>query len=197
VDAPTGLYYQLASDARATQYDLSTQCRVDAGAIDISSGAGTVSSAMALLEQIDDALFRVGELDTGKALIFCDARLLRRLNRFLASGQLFDVNKDQFGQRVQRYRGAKFVPMGVQADGSTPIISITENSTGDVLTGSNRTSIFVVSTDPMKAEYAQTEILKPHRLPDNGNFFEWLMTWGATLLPVSDRAFARVFNIVI
>ncbi len=203
-DAPTGLWFRTQPSASTLPlpdfYDLSSQIVVDAGEGSTGpdlSGTPTAANAMKTLAMIEETLQRMPGGPNKPRKAFMDFKTMRQLKLGLGTSQLFSVDKDQFGRSVTRFYGCELIPLGTMADGSTRIISVTENAGGTALTGSTYTSIYFIDPDPDCFYVWQTNSMVPEKQAVAGTQEEYMVDWAWGFMPINDRAIARLYNIKI
>lgn len=196
-DFEAGLWYQLQS-ANVANYNIHSDMILSAGSgVDITPATGTAANAMKVVEKIDELEYRMKIADGGwDPILLMDPLTLRRMRFLFAVSGLFDQRTDQFGNKITTLNGIDIVTTGVLSTATTTkVISTVENAAGTALTGGTWTSIYMINRAAL--DCWQFEVMDPEKLPDNGNFHEWLLNWGMGYLPLTDRPYGRIYNIEV
>lgn len=195
-DFEQGLWNQLQPSA--VHADLhSSDVLVNGASVDITYSSGALAGAVRVVELIDQLKYQLTTTGGKADFVLAMAPLTkRRLRALFTSGRLFDVRKDQFGNDITSLNGIDIIETGVLAsDGSTEVISTVETAAGTALTGSTFTSIYLVNRAAI--DVWQPNVMKPEKLPDNGNFHEWLLNWGMGYIPLNDRPYGRIYGVEV
>ena len=202
VDFEAGLWHQLNSSANREKYDIHSDMNRYAGnggtPLDLTPGSGTAANAMKALEHIRILKHQMtlsGGSTSGIKMVM-DFKTRLRIQTLFSASSLFDQRKDQYDNTISSLDGMDIIETGVLASTpSTEIISTVETDAGTALTGGKSTSVYLINTDTLWCW--QPNVMEPEKLPDNGNFHEWLLNWGMGYLPLTDRAFGRVYGIEV
>ena len=192
VDSIVGLWYRLVNDLDAAQ-------TVDAGNIDISPDATTLSvQQTTLLNKIDELM---DQFDDGSCdVLFMNDVMKRRLVAALRAVGGLDTGQDAFGRKFMNYGvgGPRIVDIGRKYDQSTRIIGNVENVNGAVLTGGAATSIYGVKFgEPYLAGFFLDDLLVDDvGLIEARTHYRTVIDWSPGIYLVSPRSVGRIHGIV-
>ena len=188
VDSVVGLRYRFARD-------FSTQI-VDAGAVDISPDATTLSANFnTFYDAVQSALYKCREHTCDAILTSSTIKL--RMESGLRQLNLFATTQDSFGRTITTWGagGPAILDMGYKADQTTAIFADDEGATG-LQTGSNgKSSMMFVKFGP--------EYLTGFQKDGGMKTFEWQtgvlknieMDWAAGIFITDPRSVAWLYNI--
>lgn len=93
--------------------------------IDLSTSAAVDSNYKVFVDQLDEWL---GELD-GVDAILCNAKMAAKFRAVARRMGMYQITKNDFGQKVEHYGDIPFVDLGAKAGSNNPIIGIDEGVT--------------------------------------------------------------------
>lgn len=128
--APIGIRYRLDNP---TLFDMPSELKIDAGALDVSLANATQAKANAFLLLMDKCLQLTQSKDKSGGVFYVNDDLELRINflaRLLGAGAGFSTTKDAYEREITTYKGAQIKNIGRKADQTTQIITSTESSTG-------------------------------------------------------------------
>ena len=96
-----------------------------ASAIDLSTSAAIDTNYKAFVDQLDEWL---GSLDGVDALL-CNSKFVAKFRAIARRMGMYQMTKNDFGQRVERFGDIPFVDLGAKSGSNDPVIA-TESSTG-------------------------------------------------------------------
>jgi len=191
VDGLVGLHYRLINDFLAEQ-------SIDAGALDISPDTAVASWQHKLFDVIDETLDVVDGNPADK-VIFMGKKTYRRAQSAMRSSNLLDTTTDQLGRQFITYGkgGPKIVEIGRKVDQTTQIMPDTELANGTALTGSTKSSLFVVRFgEPYVAGWCQEEPFADDvGLLENRTHYRTVVRGSAGLYINHPRAIGRAYNL--
>ncbi len=94
-------------------------------AIDLSTSAAVDSNYKVFVDQLDEWL---GELD-GVDAILCNAKMAAKFRAIARRMGMYQMTKNDFGQKVEHYGDIPFVDIGAKAGSNDPIIGIKDGNT--------------------------------------------------------------------
>lgn len=170
------------------------------GTTDILDPTASAANARKFLDKWEEAAHRAGDsvdaIWLNEALMLGYARVLRYTG--VSGGPLFDTGKDMFEREIFTYKGAPFIDVGLKADQSTEIITLTEDP-GDA--GNDATSAYFCSfSEEQGIRGMQLEEPKVYD-PLNGGEMEAApatklrMDWPVGLWAPGSHGFTRFKNI--
>lgn len=195
IDNPVGLAYRVMNDSPSSQ-------RLDAGGVDISSDASTLSTNIqTYIDKLDALLYAVNDnpVGDGSGVYFLtnDTVLLRTQSCFRQSG-ILSTTQDSLGRIFTTYKGAKFIDMGFKYDEATRIMLNTELANGTASTGATFSSIYAVrlGDDAFTGwqEYA-LEVTPPVLDPADNVTYRSTIDWVVGLAVSHPRSIARLYDI--
>lgn len=104
---------------------------IPTAAIDLSTSEAVTANATAFVDQLDEWL---GELE-GVDAILCNAKMAAKFRAVARRMGMYQVTKNDFGQKVEHYGNIPFVDLGAKPGSNDPIVGIN---------GSGETSIYAV-----------------------------------------------------
>jgi len=110
-----------------------------------SDATASTAAARTFLKNWDKAWYRcnngsVNAIFMNEAMVYAFGDVLRYIGS--SGGNLLDVTKDSFDRDLVTYKGAPFIDMGLKADQSTEIITVTETALD---AGADSTSVYFAS----------------------------------------------------
>lgn len=108
----------VAVTGTATEYTPGT-------AIDLSTSAAVDSNYKVFVDQLDEWL---GELD-GVDAILCNAKMAAKFRAIARRMGMYQMTKNDFGQKVEHYGDIPFVDIGAKAGSNDPIVGISGGNT--------------------------------------------------------------------
>jgi len=110
-----------------------------------SDATASAAAARTFLKNWDKAWYRcnngsVNAIFMNEAMVYAFGDVLRYIGS--SGGNLLDVTKDSFDRDLVTYKGAPFIDMGLKADQSTEIITVTETALD---AGADSTSVYFAS----------------------------------------------------
>jgi hypothetical protein len=129
-DSFIGLRYRLDNPST---FRLASECKIDAGGVDLSPSGMTSQTANAFVEYLDQLLSFLGREEGDGVFLYMNDTLKRRMARairVLGTGAGFNIVTDAYDRTISKYKNATVVNIGRKADQSTRIITNTETSTG-------------------------------------------------------------------
>jgi hypothetical protein len=167
---------------------------LDAGSLDLSTGALRGTNGQTLLDFLDIAFQRIeGEASmiiANETLIAHFASLVRR-----NASNLLQTTRDTLGRFITEYRGVPFVDPGRKADQTTKIVT-------DAVDGAGLTSMYIVKVGFPEyffgIQEVPLEVSDWYMLQAKSNMVEALtISWPVGTANVSDRSMARIKNIKV
>ena len=93
--------------------------------IDLSTSDLVTANAVAFVDQLDEWL---GELD-GVDAILCNAKMAAKFRAIARRMGMYQISKNDFGQKVEHYGDIPFVDLGAKAGSNDPIVGINDGVT--------------------------------------------------------------------
>jgi hypothetical protein len=199
IDAPVGIRKRLdAPDTYGTRAD----CKIDAGAVDMSQAGMTAATANNFIEFLDQTLWAVNAPEGDGVTLYMNEVMKRRFARalrLLGPNGGFSTAQDQYNRSVDMYKGAVIKDIGYKADQTTRIITTTETATGAADTGGTATSIYAVKYGEGAASAWQMWPLVPtdKGLLENGTVYRTIIDWAVGLYFANTRSIARLYNVKV
>lgn len=198
-DAYVGIRQRL--DDTST-WGTNSACKINGGGVDMTLAAQTAATVGSFTATMDDTLDQLGAPD-GDGCVFYMNRFLRRsLNagiKKMGAGGGFDMTKDAFDRRVQTYRNARILTVGVKADQSTEIITNTETAAG-VNGASTFSSFYTVRYGEdyfMPWQQFPPTILDLGVRPEDPTSYRTFIEGSRGLQNTNPRSMARVYNVKV
>lgn len=94
-------------------------------AIDLSTSELVTANATAFVDQLDEWL---GSLE-GVDAILCNAKMVAKFRAIARRMGMYQVTKNDFGQKVEHYGDIPFVDLGAKAGSNDPIVGIADGVT--------------------------------------------------------------------
>ena len=94
-------------------------------AIDLSTSAAIDANYKAFVDQLDEWL---GGLD-GVDAILCNAKMVAKIRAIARRMGMYQITKNDFGQKVEHYGDIPFVDLGAKAGSNNPIVGINGGNT--------------------------------------------------------------------
>lgn len=146
-----GLRTRLSAAWRSV-YDIPSSCKFDLGGLDLRLSAVTAAGMLSLAATLSRALERMGNEDGTNTVFYANEFVWSVLENsyFITTNSLFGNDTDVWGDKILTYRNAKIrrcsrLVSTNPADGDQVyVLPNTESANGEVLTGSNFSSIFGV-----------------------------------------------------
>lgn len=88
--------------------------------IDLSTSELVTANATAFVDQLDEWL---GEMD-GVSAILCNAKMVAKFRAIARRVGMYQMTKNDFGQKVEHYGDIPFVDLGAKAGSNDPIVGI-------------------------------------------------------------------------
>lgn len=144
-----GLRTRLGVAGRSA-YKIPTECKIDAGGVDVRAATCTASAIFTVVTLLSNALEIMGN-DEGEGVTFyANENVWASIENgyLLTTNSMFGNDTDALGRKIMTYRGAKIkrCSRNVPVSGGTQtyVLPNTEDTTGELFT-SNLTSIFGVN----------------------------------------------------
>lgn len=200
-NAPVGLRYRLDN---YDTYNLLSEMKISAGALDLSQAGVTATIANKFLEFLQQMFTYMGRDDGTGVVLYMNDTMMRRiafLVRELGAGAGFEMTRDAFDRRIMSYMNARIVNVGRKADQTTQIILNTENTDGTA-GSSDQTSIYACCYGEERLMGWQYESLGDSikdigPIGNDGTQSRILVDWGVGVLPQHTRCMARLYDIKI
>lgn len=201
-DAPVGIRVRLDNPSL---YGVETEMKIDGGAVDLRVANMTAATANSFFLLLDRLLSNMGNDDGNGVVIYVNEDLRRRMAmavRMLGAGAGWSTDQDNFGRRVERFRGAVVRTIGRKSDQTTQIITSTETTAGvDGSASDDYTSLYAVQFGETACMGWQFEDLsgavRDLGLLNNGVTYRTVIDWGVGLYIPSTRAIGRIYNILM
>ena len=91
-----------------------------AAPIDLSTSEAVTANAVAFVDQLDEWL---GTMD-GVSAILCNAKMAAKFRAIARRMGMYQITKNDFGQKVEYYGDIPFVDLGAKAGSNDPIVGI-------------------------------------------------------------------------
>ena len=93
--------------------------------IDLSTSEAVTANAVAFVDQLDEWL---GTMD-GVSAILCNAKMAAKFRAIARRMGMYQITKNDFGQKVEYYGDIPFVDLGAKAGSNDPIVGIDKGIT--------------------------------------------------------------------
>lgn len=185
-----------------TTYGVISECKIDAGALDISIAGMTDATANTLIAYMAKMLDYLGRSSGDNVFIYMNDELSRRIDmavRRLGAGGGFTNTTDAYGRQVLKFRNATIRIIGRKLDGTSQIITNTETAAG--LDGASvHTSMYavVMGEDHFSGwqfESIEESIKDIGLIGNTGAIQSYLIDYGFGIIAKHERSMARVFGL--
>jgi len=180
-------------------YGVRSENKINANAVDLSSGGVSATSFGQFTEYVDQLLWAVDSPEGEGVVLYLNEVLKRRWERYLRqfAGQGgFSQAEDQMGRTVSMYKAARIRDIGYKSDQSTRIVTVTEAATG--ADGSSvHTSLYAVNygtTHFFGWQYGPIGV-EDIGLLEAGSIYRTSIDWAGGVMNASNRSIGRVYGI--
>lgn len=197
-----GIRTRLGTDGRAV-YKIPSECNINAGGLDIRPSVATKEGIFQILVYLSNALEIMDREDGEGVVFYANENVWAVLENayLLTTNSLFGNDTDALGRKIMTFRNAKIkrCARNVPTSGGTQtyVIPNTEAASGEVITGSNFTSIFGVAYGKGSFEIEQFKEpdLEDPVLMENRTTYQSAFLNGYGLIQESTRSLVQIRNL--
>lgn len=192
-----GIRYRLDNP---TVYDIPSENKIDAAAVDLRLANMTSATAETFFEYLDQLLDYTGSPDGNGISLYMNDVMFRRMAtaaKRAQSGNALDQTKDNYDRKITTYRNAKLRQLPRKTNDTSQIITSTETTAG-VDGASTYTSIYAVRFGQERFTGWQFEPLMMKDLgidPTVGTRKNTVVDWAVGLFQSHPRSIGRLYDI--